>query len=76
MKGASASAYRFALFTLSQPAALGRRFCPKQEGSHEDQRPQSAQGTIVEVKKGTTDAHVRIDIGGQIDGGHHQRIGR
>ena len=33
---------------------------------HEDQRAQSPQGTIVDVQKGATTAHVRIDVNGTI----------
>jgi len=34
------------------------------------------KGKIVEVKKGTTTAHVRIDIGGHCHRRDHQRFGR
>lgn len=36
------------------------------ERPHEDQRAQSAQGQDRRVRKGTTTAHVRIDVSGKI----------
>jgi molybdopterin-binding protein len=40
-----------------------RQFNPAWENCNEDQRAQSLQGKVVDVKKGATTAHVRIDLG-------------
>lgn len=37
---------------------------PFWRSGYENQRPQSAQGTIVDIVKGATTSHVRIDVGG------------
>jgi molybdopterin-binding protein len=48
-----------------QTAAALRR--DKMKGEvHETQRTQPAKGKIVEVKKGATTCHVKIDVGGTI----------
>jgi molybdopterin-binding protein len=45
---------------------LLRRVCRNEEEAMKISARNMLKGKIVEVKKGTTTAHVRIDIGGQI----------